>query len=76
MTSFWTDPWVLELTPEQKYFYLYLLTNSKVKQCGIYEISTKQMEYETGYTSDTITKLLHLFQDWKKIKYSMKTHEI
>jgi len=76
MTSFWTDPWVLELTPEQKYFYLYLLTNSKVKQCGIYEISKKQMEYETGYTSDTITKLLSLFQEWKKIRYSMKTHEI
>jgi hypothetical protein len=34
------------------------------------------MEYETGYTSDTITKLLSLFQDWGKIKYSMKTHEI
>lgn len=46
--SFWQDPWVLELTPEEKYFYLYLMTNSKTKQCGCYEISKKVMCIETA----------------------------
>ncbi|TKI91171.1 replication protein, partial [Bacillus wiedmannii] len=27
--SFWQDSFVLDLTPEEKYFYLYLMTNSK-----------------------------------------------
>ncbi len=28
-TEFWENPVVEEMTPEEKYFYLYLLTNSK-----------------------------------------------
>ena len=42
-TTFWNDSLILDLTPEQKYFYIYLLTNPNVTQCGIYEISIKQM---------------------------------
>lgn len=75
-TSFWNDPWVLELTPEQKYFYIYLLTNPNVTQCGIYEISVKQMEFETGYIKDTVFKLLTLFEKKGKIKFSLSTSEI
>lgn len=37
--SFWQDPFVLKLTPEEKYFYIYLMTNSKTNQLGCYEIS-------------------------------------
>lgn len=75
-TKFWNDPWILELTPEQKYFYIYLLTNPNVTQCGIYEISIRQVEYETGYNKDTVNKLLELLEKSKKIKYSYKTSEI
>ncbi len=75
-TKFWNDPWILELTPEQKYFYIYLLTNPSVTQCGIYEVSLKQMEFESGYTKDTINKLLELLCSYKKIKYSYKTSEV
>lgn len=75
-TKFWNDPWILELTPEQKYFYIYLLTNPNVTQCGIYEISVRQVEYETGYNKDTVNKLLELLEKCKKIKYSYKTSEI
>ena len=36
-TEFWTDPKVLEeMTPEDKYFMLYLLTNPNTTQIGIY----------------------------------------
>jgi len=75
-TSFWDDPMVLELTPEQKYFYIYLLTNPNVKQCGIYEISIRQIIYHTGYNYDTVEKLLDFFIKKEKVVYSKDTNEI
>src|SRR5690554_6152385 len=75
--EFWEDPDMLEYTPEEKYFYLYLLTNPHTTQCGIYEISIKQMAFETGYNRDTIHKLIERFaNEHKKIKYSNKTNEM
>ncbi|RKH69918.1 DNA replication protein DnaD, partial [Corallococcus sp. AB032C] len=47
--DFWQDSFVIELTPEEKYFYLYLMTNSKTSQCGIYELPKKIIEMDTGY---------------------------
>tara|TARA_R100000664_G_scaffold16331_1_gene25077 strand:- start:1696 stop:2466 length:771 start_codon:yes stop_codon:yes gene_type:complete len=75
-TTFWNDPLILDLTPEQKYFYIYLLTNPNVKQCGIYEISVRQITYHTGYNKETIEKLLELFVNLNKIVISKKTNEI
>jgi DnaD/phage-associated family protein len=74
--SFWQDPFVLDLTPEEKYFYLYLMTNSKTTQCGIYEIPKKIMIMETGYNTETIDKLLNRFSEYGKIIYSPETDEI
>lgn len=74
--SFWQDAFVLELTPEEKYFYLYLMTNSKTTQCGVYEIPLKVMELETGYNRETVEKLLNRFIDYKKVEYNNFTHEI
>ena len=57
--TFWTDPKVDDdFTPEDKYFYLYLLTNPHTTLCGCYEISMKQMVRETGYNEDTVKRLL------------------
>jgi hypothetical protein len=75
-TTFWNDPLILDLTPEQKYFYLYLLTNPNVKQAGIYEISIRQITYHTGYNKETVEKLLELFVGLNKIVLSKKTNEI
>ena len=65
-----------ELTPEQKYFYLFLLTNDKTKQCGIYEITKRQICYDTGYNIDTVSKLLEYFIKGGKIRYNSETNEI
>jgi hypothetical protein len=75
-TSFWQDDFVLNLTPEEKYFYLYLLTNSKTKQCGIYQLPMPIIIIETGYNQETVEKLLHRFIDYGKIIYCAKTREI
>ncbi len=75
-TEFWQDAFVLELTPEEKYFYLYLMTNSKTSQCGIYELPKRIIEIETGYNRETVDKLLQRFIDYGKIKYNEETQEI
>ena len=60
--SFWTDAKVAdEFTPEDKYFYLYLLTNPHTNICGCYELSIRQMSIETGYSQETVTRLLERF---------------
>jgi hypothetical protein len=74
--TFWRDEFVEGLTPEQKFFYLYLLTNDRTTQCGIYEITIKQMCYDTGYNDDTIKKLIEYFIGTGKVRYSNDTKEI
>lgn len=74
--SFWQDTFVLDLTPEEKYFYLYLMTNSKTSACGIYELPKKVIELETGYNRETVDKLLGRFIEYGKVKYSELTKEI
>jgi len=74
--SFWQDTFILDLTPEEKYFYLYLMTNSKTSQCGVYELPKKVIEFETGYNSETVDKLLQRFIDYDKIEYCEETKEI
>jgi DnaD/phage-associated family protein len=75
-TEFWSDSFVLELTPEEKYFYLYLISNPKTTQCGIYEISKKIIETETGYNRETVEKLIKRFCDYNKILYCDDTKEL
>jgi hypothetical protein len=75
-TSFWEDSFVVQLSPEDKYFYLYILTNTKTTQCGIYELPKRIMQFETGYNLETIDKLLKRFREYGKILYSEKTQEI
>jgi len=75
-TTFWQDDFVLQLTPEEKYFYLFLLTNSKTKQCGIYQLPMPIIIVETGYNQETVEKLLNRFIDYGKIIYSSRTKEI
>ncbi len=58
-TQFWDDPKVVEeMTPEDRYVFLYLLTNSNTKQIGIYTITRKQMSFDTGYTQEAIQSIL------------------
>lgn len=74
--SFWKDPFVKKLSPDKKLFYLYLMTNSCTKQCGIYEIDLDTIVHETGYSIDTVYILLQYFIDTGKIQYSKETEEI
>lgn len=76
--SFWTDSKIMDdFTPEDKYFYLYLLTNPHTNLAGCYEISLKQLTGETGYTEDRIMKLIDRLENIHgNIRYSRETKEI
>ena len=76
--NFWEDEKIIdEFTPEDKFFMLYLMTNPHTNQIGCYQISTRQMEFETGYLKETILKLIKRFEDVHRIiKYSEDTKEI
>lgn len=77
-TIFWSDSKIIEdFTPEDRYFYLYLLTNEKSNQLGCYELSIKHMCRDTGYNEETIKKLLERFEnEHKVIFYDYETKEI
>lgn len=76
--GFWTDVNVeADYTPEDKLFYLYLLTNPHTKLCGCYEISINQMSNEIGYKTDTIKRLLAKAQEkHTSVVYAETTKEI
>ena len=76
--SFWTDAKVAdEMTPEDKYFFLYLLTNPHGNILGCYELPIKQAEAETGYTKGTVCKLIDRMRDVHHvIDYDKDTREI
>lgn len=77
-TSFWTDDKVVDLfSPEDRYFFLYLMTNPHTTQLGIYAINKKYMAFETGYSLDTIKVLLDRFErEYDIIRYSEPTGEV
>lgn len=76
--SFWTDNKVEDdFTPEDKYFYMYLLTNPQTNICGCYEVSYNQMSRHTGYNKDTIMRLIERFEKVHKvIAFNKETKEI
>ena len=77
-TSFWEDETVVnEFSPEDKYFYLYLLTNPHTTQLGIYKFVPKIAAFETGYSVSSILVLLERFEKkYDMIRFSSKTSEI
>ncbi|TWD92210.1 DnaD domain protein [Neobacillus bataviensis] len=77
-TDFWKNPIVSEeMTPEDKYFYLYLLTNPNTTQIGIYKITKKQMSFDLGYSIESVHSLMERFiQHHKLVRYNPETREL
>lgn len=77
-TEFWNDPKIIEeMTPEDKYFFLYLLTNPNTTQIGIYQITKKQMAFDMGYSMETVNALLDRFtMHHQLVEYNPDTREI
>lgn len=76
--SFWTDSKISDsFTPEDRFFYLYLITNPQSNICGCYEISYAQFTNQTGYNKDTVNRLIERFESVHKvIRFCKDTKEI
>ncbi len=77
-TSFWRSLEALDhYSQEERYFALYLMTNPKCSQVGIYSLPKRLIAFETGLSLDQIDRLLDRFsQDFKKIAYSHTHQEV
>lgn len=74
--TFWTDAKVDEFTADDKYLYLYLLTNPRVSLCGCYEINIKHMAYETLLSTDKVQKSIERLSKSNVVKYCKETKEL
>ncbi|MCV9886624.1 DnaD domain-containing protein [Metabacillus halosaccharovorans] len=77
-TDFWMTPIVgEELTADERYLYIYLLTNYHTTQIGIYRILKKQIAVEMGFSLEHIESLMgSLDQQHNLIRYNPETREV
>lgn len=68
-TAFWKDTYIADLDPTEKLLFLYLLTNHQTNVAGIYELSLREMAFDTGIDKDMIVKILARFQKDGKLYY-------
>ena len=61
-TSFWDDPWIKRLKPDERYLYLYLLTNPLTNIAGVYQISMDRICFDSGYKPDKTKSILEIFE--------------
>lgn len=57
-TKFWSDTFISELNPLDRYLFLYFLTNEHTNIAGVYELPLKTIAFETGIELDMLKKML------------------
>jgi hypothetical protein len=57
-TKFWSDTFISELNPLDRYLFLYFLTNEHTNIAGVYELPLKTISFETGIELDMLKKML------------------
>ncbi len=67
-TGLWNNEDIIEnFTAEDKYFWLYLLTNPHNNICGIFKNTPALIARDTGLHKDTIVNLLYRFENVHKL---------
>lgn len=74
--SFWNDEFITNLSPLEKYFYSYLITNPRVSKCGIYKLDITSASKELSVDEELVVKMLGFFQSCGKLIYAGDTDEI
>ena len=68
-TRFWDDDdFTSSLSMEHKLLFIYLITNSKINICGIYELPLRKIAYDTGIAEDVIKDGFRIFQENNKVR--------
>ena len=66
-TRFWSDNFISDLNPLDRYLFLYFLTNEHTNICGIYEVPLRRIADETGIEKEMLTKMMKRLKG--KIEY-------
>ena len=74
--GFWESDEARDMTPEEKYFWMYIQSNANVNTLGCYIFRMRRAMDETGYNQETIEKLLHRMVELDRIAWDMKTGEV
>lgn len=76
--DFWKDPKITEeMSAEDRYTMLYLLSNPYTTQIGIYAVTKRQMAFDLGYSTESVSAILERFEKLHNlIKYNTDTREI
>ena len=65
-----------EMTPEEKYFYIYLLTAPQSNLSGCYQISLKKASDNLGYNRETVETLFNRLISLGLVEYDSETKEV
>jgi hypothetical protein len=68
-TKFWIDTYIINLDPIEKLLFLYSLTNPHTNIAGIYEISIRQIAFDTGIDKDMVEKIFLRFENDNKMLF-------
>jgi hypothetical protein len=68
-TKFWSDAYIKSLSKDERYFFIYLLTNAYTEISGLYEITTKAMAFDTDLSEGIIRGALDKFAKDGKVFY-------
>lgn len=65
--SFWSDPFIEELTPNEKLLYIYLFSNEHVSNIGVTEASIRKIAFETGVDASGVSAFLNRLSSLGKV---------
>lgn len=68
-TAFWDDHYITHLEKQERYMFLYLLTNSHTNISGIYQLNIKYVTIDTGFTKEEAIAIFKKFERDGKAKY-------
>jgi len=68
-TEIWSDPWFELLDPSDKLLFIYLFSNKRSTLAGIYDISLRQIAFDTGLDQAYIIDALDRFGQENKAHY-------
>ena len=66
-TKFWADNFIAELSPIERYLFLYFLTNEHTNIGGVYELPMRNILFETGVEKTVVEEAMHKFSTAGKI---------
>lgn len=68
-TKIWKDDYFASLNESEKLLFLYYLTNERVNLVGIYEMSDREVEFDTGIKKEQTQEIQKKFEKDKKFAF-------